>query len=67
MKYALLDTPNFDCFFTLENQFYFKHHHMEESLLVARSQGFVTDLVQKINKTEFCFHVWVASLLCTLT
>jgi hypothetical protein len=69
IKYALLDTPNFDCFSTLENQLYFKHHHMEEgpSLLVARSQGFVTDLVQKIDKTEVCFHVGMASLLCTLT
>jgi len=69
MKYALLDTPNFDCFFTLENQFYFKHHHMEEgpSLLVARSQGFVTDSVQKIDKTEVHFHVKMASLLCALT
>jgi len=69
IKYALMDTPNFDCFSTLENQLYFKHHHMEEgpSLLVARSQGFVTDLVQKIDKTEVCFHVGMASLLCTLT
>ena len=69
IKYALLDTTNFDCFSTLENQLYFKHHHMEEgpSLLVARSQGFVTDLVQKIDKTEVCFHVGMASLLCTLT
>jgi hypothetical protein len=69
IKYALLDTPNFYCFSTLENQLYFKHHYMEEgpSLLVARSQDFVTDLVQKIEKTEVCFHVGMASLLFTLT
>jgi hypothetical protein len=42
---------------------------MEEgpSLLVACSQGFVMDLVQKIDKTEVGFHVGMASLLCTLT
>jgi hypothetical protein len=42
---------------------------MEEgpSLLVARSQGFVTDSVQKIDKTEVHFHVKMASLLCALT